>query len=154
MRRFALLYRIAYAVIFIFLVILLVSTLKELDDAKAKRDRCSATTQGYIDTVTEETHRRSVDSDKLEYRFTINGVEYKHHKSYNKTIGEKAFKEGEISVHYNPDQVSEYYLGDTCYEVEHAKDHLLLTALMWVILIIMVIVHIVRSIRTPEYYDD
>ncbi len=152
MRRFALLYRIAYAVIFVFLVFLLVSTLKELDDAKAKRDRCTATTQGYIDRVTNTS--RSVDSDKLEYRFTINGVEYKHHKSYNKTIGEKAFKEGEISVHYNPDQVSEYYLGDTCYEVEHAKDHLLLTGIMWVILIIMVIVHIVRSIRTPEYYDD
>lgn len=152
MRRFALLYRIAYAVIFVFLVILLISTLKELDDAKAKRDRCTATTQGYIDTVTNTS--RSVDSDKLEYRFTINGVEYKHRKSYNKTIGEKAFKEGGISVHYDPDQVSEYYLGDTCYEVEHAKDHLLLTALMWVILIIMVIVHIVRSIRTPEYYDD
>lgn len=152
MRRFALLYRIAYAVIAVFLVILLISTLKELDDAKAKRDRCTATTQGYIDTVRNTS--RSVDSDKLEYRFTINGVEYKHHKSYNRTIGEKGFTEGEITVHYNPDKVSEYYLGSTCYEVEHAKDHLLLTALMWVILIIMVIVHIVRSIRTPEYYDD
>lgn len=153
MKRLALLYRIAYVVLAIFLVILLLTTLKELDDAKAKRDRCTAVTPGYIDEVTNGG-QRSVNLDWLDYRFSVDGVEYKFHKSFNRTIGEKAFTEGEIEVHYNPDMVSEYYLGDTCYEVEHAKDHLLLTALMWVILLIMVIFHIVRSIRTPWYYNE
>ena len=154
MRKLVLYTRITLVVLALFLGFLLVHGLHKLSDAKAKVSRCSATTNGTITSAWDTHNHRGPDDNSVNYSFTVDGAEYSFHRLYEHTLGEKSFTEGPVTIHYNPEKTYEHYLGDKCYEVESAKDELFYTFLMWGLYLIGVTIHIVRCIKTPEYYDD